>query len=273
MANKKISLSIIIPIYNRTQFVNYAINSIINSNISQELIEVIVITNIDIQINIKNEYITIKIIKTDLTDLLPKIKIGVQEACSNIIAFLEDDDIWINNKVSHVIAIFNKYPKVNFYHNSNIQFRGFPKENHYEYLDDNFLKLSSSVIKNSPKLVKTYASKFNCGYNLSSIAIRRNLVLSHLKLFDESQTYGVDSLIFLIALAYGNYLYVDKNIQTLIRIHEYNSFRYGNNNNYIDFHPISNLLYSFKDVSRIYVKKLCFSSCGNIIIRMCIHYN
>ena len=244
--NQRPSISVVMPVYNRTQFVNEAIKSIIDTNANNNIIEIIVVTNIDLDISLKNDFVDLKIIKTDEKELSQKIKIGIIMANADIIAFLEDDDLWVNNKVYHILSIFNN-KEIDFYHNNFLQFRGIPKKEDYIYLQNNFFELSAKDIRSSVKNIKLFIKKYHSEYNLSSMVIRKSSFVPYIKFFDKFGTFGIDSLIFFMALAYGNHIYIDKNILTLIRIHKTNSTLSIDSNSNTEFKDISEIINEIPD--------------------------
>lgn len=221
MKKSKIDISIIITVYNRKEFIFEAIKSISTNKVNN--IEIVVITNIDLEIHLNEENIILNIIKTDLKSLSQKIKFGIEVCNSDLISFLEDDDIYINDKITRLISIFNRYPEVDFYHNNFNLFRTAQDIHSTSYIENNSLKMSAYKIRSSSKNIKTFSIKLNSGYNLSSIAIRKKIVLNHLNIFDLFDNYGVDTILFFISLAYGDSLFIDKNLLTYIRIHRNNT--------------------------------------------------
>jgi len=244
--NQRPSISVVIPVYNRKQFVNEAIKSIIDTNVNNNIIEIIVVTNIDLDISLKNDFVDLKIIKTDEKELSQKIKIGIITANADIIAFLEDDDLWVNNKVYHILSIFNN-KEIDFYHNNFLPFRGIPKKKDYIYLQNNFFEVPAKDIRSSVKNIKLFIKKYNPDYNLSSMVIKKNFIIPYIKFFDKFGTFGIDSLIFSIALAYGNHIYIDKNILTLIRIHKANSTLFIDSNSDKEFKDINEIINEIPD--------------------------
>lgn len=67
--------------------------------------------------------------------------------------------------------------------------------------------------------------KNNIGYNLSSMAVRKDFLLQHLDILTTISVYGIDSLISEIALVYGKGIFIDKNIRSSVRVHSRNSFK------------------------------------------------
>lgn len=229
MLGVKSDMSIIIPVYNRTEYVNSAIKSILGLNSNTYQIEILIISNIDLLIEVNNE--SIRLIKTNLKSLSKKIEIGVKESSSDIIAFLEDDDLWCNNKINKIFSVLKDNKNIDFYHNEGLQFKN---SINYKNVHIKEVKETNNIIykkdfynNNSNKLIRLII-KNSLGYNLSSIAVRKNLIINHLDILNSLSVNGIDNLLLIIALIYGNGIYEDKNIRTFIRIHANNSYKHSN---------------------------------------------
>ncbi len=216
-------LSIIIPVFNRKAFISQAINSVIESNNDEFNIEIFVITNIDLSIKVNNDHIFLHLVKTELKPLSQKIKLGIKLANSKLIAFLEDDDLFAKNKIKQMIKTFNENPEVDLYHNNFELFNSKDELNKIHSHAD-FLILKSKLIRANRRNMKE-SLKYHADYNLSSMAIRREPFLDNLKIFDFFDISGVDSLVFIIGIAYGNSICIDHTINTFIRVHANNSFK------------------------------------------------
>jgi hypothetical protein len=217
-----IKCTVIITVFDRIQYIEDALNSIEDQKIDRDMLEVLIISNIGI--NLSREYdLNLKIVISDQKSLAGKLVQGILLAEGDIITFLEDDDIYVNNKVINIISVFNRYPDVDFYHNNFSHFKNIQNIGNFGFKKNQFLKLQSSLVRDSIKYTKLLYIKYNAGYNLSSMAVRKKFILGHLNFFELFENYCLDSLIFFISMAYGNSLYIDKNIQTMIRIHENNA--------------------------------------------------
>lgn len=222
MLVKAPELSVIIPVYDRSEFVNDAVKSVIDL-IKENSIEILVVSNINLSLEIESR--AIRLIRTDIKSLSKKLEIGIRESSASIVAFLEDDDLWCNDKINELLSVFRKNKQVDFYHNGSKQFRG-------EVCD--VMNNSNSgciIIKrdglDNGNLVKPIklAIRNNIGYNLSSIAVRKSAILDHLDILTSLSVYGIDSLVAIITLIYCNNIFIDRNIRTCVRIHKNNSYR------------------------------------------------
>ena len=110
------SVSVIIPCYNSSKFIRKTIDSALNQDC--EFLEIIAVDD-----GSKDETRTI------LESYLPNIKIlfhpnhanlgqgpslnlGIRESKSNLIAFLDADDLWYPGKVREQVKIFQRFPDV-----------------------------------------------------------------------------------------------------------------------------------------------------------------
>ncbi len=222
MLGKPPEISIIIPVYNRSEFVNDAIKSIIDLS-KDNSIEILVVSNINLSLEIGNK--CIRLIRTEIKSLSKKLEIGIRESSASTVAFLEDDDLWCNDKINELLSVFRNNKQVDFYHNESKLFTG-------EVCGDLINPDSGCIIikreeldnANSLKPIKL-AINNNIGYNLSSIAIRKSAILDHFDILTSLSVYGVDSLVAIITLIYGKNLFIDRNIRTCVRVHKSNSYR------------------------------------------------
>jgi glycosyltransferase involved in cell wall biosynthesis len=102
----------IIPTKNRPQLVSRAIKSVLRQ--SYEKIEIIVIddsTNTDTRQTLAEFGSKIIYIKNDLSKGAPYSRnIGLREAKGEIISFLDDDDIWVQQKIESQLKLIPRYP-------------------------------------------------------------------------------------------------------------------------------------------------------------------
>lgn len=155
--------SIIVTIYDRIEFINKAIDSLENQNFMD--FEVIIVTNI--KINVNQKY---RVIITEKKYLSDKIRIGINNANGDILCFLEDDDLFHENKLSIINSYYLKGYK--FVHNGLIA------------IDQEGNKISEKI--NIP------------AFNLSSISISRDII--ELEKIPENINIGMDVMMEAMAI-------------------------------------------------------------------------
>jgi glycosyltransferase involved in cell wall biosynthesis len=104
-------ISVIIPSYNRFDLLIKSIESVKNQTYSN--IEIIVIDDCSTDNRYREliDYDGIKYIKTEQNKSKPAIarNLGIKNSSCDWIAFLDDDDIWVNNKIEEQMKYSDKY--------------------------------------------------------------------------------------------------------------------------------------------------------------------
>ena len=170
-------ISVIIPVYNRTQYVGEAINSVLNQTLSRDKYEIIVVTNVDLP-----EREGVKIIKSNERWLGPKIAEGIEEARGEVICLLEDDDLFLHNKLETVYKTFKEHPELGQFKNPMIRVK---------YMGEKQFPLPPSPIPKNPiyihnstlnkQLIKEALRYETCFYN-STLCFRKNYLLNNIEL-------------------------------------------------------------------------------------------
>jgi len=124
-------ISVIITAHNRREFLLDAVNSALNQTLPKDEYEVIVVKNFeDKSIDKFLEEHGVKNIVTNEGPLGAKIAKGVEESRGEVISLLEDDDLWLPQKLEKVKQVFQD-ENVIYYHNDLYNF--------YEFLNINSL--------------------------------------------------------------------------------------------------------------------------------------
>ena len=149
--NKTPYISVIVTAYNRKEFLLNAIKSVVNQTLDKKYYEIIVIKNyaedmVDNFINKNN----IQNIAMDGT-IGEFLYAGVNGSNGEILVFLDDDDLFDEDKLEVVFNEFKANNNLCYYHNSHITVN-----DEYKQLDEN--------VDN------------NIMFNISSISINRNIL-------------------------------------------------------------------------------------------------
>ena len=199
MYNSKLPyISVIITAYKRDDFLLNAIKSVINQTLDKNYYEIIIIKNfIDNRIDtyIKNNHITEIVSKEE--SLFGKLVEALNIANGEIISFLEDDDLFSNNKLEIIYNRFKYNKNLCYYHNNHIT------------VNEKYQKIDSNAGK-SP------------AFNLSSISMRKSILnlnniksqwpLDHFK-------YLTDQFMYLLALESGQKIIASKEKLTYYMFH------------------------------------------------------
>jgi len=212
-------LSVIITAHNRKKFLPYAITSIttINNLVSPE-IEIIVVKNFhDNYVDNLLNKIGAKNIYTEEESLGMKQYLGVKESKGDIIAFLEDDDMFSKNKVKVLLNIFSKF-KVDFFHNGFIKINENRQDSFETKFDEKEVKIVDLKEIERKKNIKKIIHIFHPELYNSCITISKSLAISCLdgvRLVD----INTERFWFLCAIEHKRKVALTRSPLTLYRIH------------------------------------------------------
>ena len=172
----KVLLSVIIPTtdLNRLPLLMRGIDSLQNQDLDHRLFEIIVVSNYPLDLN-RNIDISIKIINTDQRNLGAKLVIGAINSTSDVLAFLEDDDTFAENKLSILSRVFLGNSKLGYFKHALKLVSEFGSE----YYDPDFMDVQKNLLFNNGTELMKYISLKNFGnfYSVvSSIAIRKRII-------------------------------------------------------------------------------------------------
>lgn len=240
----RIKCSIILTVFNRTQYVEDALESIIDQDFDHNLIEVLIISNIELTLK-KRFNLDLRIIESKNMTLGGKLAEGISMAKNDVITFLEDDDLFCKERISNVMSNFNTHTDLSYYHNASHHFH-----NTYE-----LKRILNRQIKNNSrkqaKLIKLsdeeqlmtyekYLEEKRSDFNLSSMAFRKNFIENYVDIISNAGTRYLDSLLFFIAIFRGDSIMIDDKNLTFTRVHSQNASQFVEKNN----KTISRLKYS-----------------------------
>jgi glycosyltransferase involved in cell wall biosynthesis len=112
LKNDKSLVSVIIPVYNTEKYLGEAIESVLSQ--SYRHFEIIIIDDgsTDASASIAKGYDRVYYHYQSHTGLAAALNRGVEETRGNYLAFLDADDLWVENKLSSQMAILDKSPNV-----------------------------------------------------------------------------------------------------------------------------------------------------------------
>lgn len=185
------TISIIIPSH-RNEFLEKAVNSVLNQTFPKDYYEIIVVKDY------MNEYLdnflksnSIKSFYINDVGFFPKVKVGIENSKGEVLCFLDDDDEFISSKLFYVDDIFSKRRELVYLHN-------------------NF----TPVDKRNEK-VKFRNADYN--FNCSCISIRRQILkLENIK----NIVAMLDLFYFLSAIESGGEIYITNKKLTKYRVHD-----------------------------------------------------
>jgi len=215
--NKK-KITVLITCFNRKIYLQRAIESVLRQNFPKNLVELIVVKSfIDRELDsyIEKEGI-IQIIVEEEANIGYMLAKGIEASSGEIICFLDDDDVFLPNKLSVVLKSF-ELDGLTYYHNSNIRLR------------DNGGK-AVSPLYNMYKTTKSFLGDFSRVdditytlykldvFNMSSISVKRDALISNIeeiRQIRESQDY----MMFYVSMNFGGKFFIDDKITSIYYIH------------------------------------------------------
>ncbi|MCC6004400.1 MAG: glycosyltransferase family 2 protein [Thermofilum sp.] len=194
-------ISVIVIAYNRREFIKDALKSIINSMAIEDNYELIVIKNF------KDKYadclvrkLSGKSILADIASIGAKVALGARMANGDVITFLEDDDMYVPERLKIIEKTFKANPSLIYYHNNVVTIDESCKLVCDKLVEKTniFESVVASAHEDKLKVFKRYG--WRLGLRLSSMAVRKDFAMkwaSIIRLFPDL----VDVLLFMLALA------------------------------------------------------------------------
>lgn len=212
----KSDIGVIVVAFNRRNYVINAVKSVIDQKVSDIKYSITLVKNFkDDKIDKFLKENHVNNIYTNNHSLGYKILLGVILTNSPIISFLEDDDLFVENKLDSVYNKFNQHNDLLYYHNSMI-----PINEETNFIDKWYKQENGNLICDSTtELIKIRRLVMYGGHNLSSISVKRDLILHNHKIFKE-YTYNLDYVTLLLALNSDGLKISDFERLTFYRDHE-----------------------------------------------------
>ena len=166
-------VSVIIPTYNRANFLKEAIDSVLNQDYKNfELIVVDDGSTDETASVLKGYYDKIKYIRIPHQGVSRARNVGIEQAKGGLIAFLDSDDLWMPKKLSIQVEFFKKHLDALVCQTEEIWIRNGRRVNPKKY----HIKPSGMIFEQCLK---------RCMVSTSSVMVRRSLFES-IGVFDES---------------------------------------------------------------------------------------
>jgi glycosyltransferase involved in cell wall biosynthesis len=225
-------ISVIVTAYNRRKYLPFALRSLEAQKLPRDKFEVIVVKNFDDKesddIISRNGW---KEVYSDDSYHGRMVLAGLEESKGEVITFLDDDDMYTNNRLEEVYNVFNGYRDLVYFHNSQ------------EFIDEygrrleNPLRPSKNLVRGdniafNPKALQGVSKRYGVSiadlilkyvraradFNNSSVAVRRHIVESHAQLLKRLPA-SIDSFVFVSSLKAGGLMYFTDERLTLYRVH------------------------------------------------------
>ncbi len=236
--------SVIITCWNRYDFVEQAIESVLNQTVQREFYEIILVTNVS---NDKIERLCsendVKIIKNNNSKQGPFFLSGIKDSKGEYLVFLNDDDLFHPTKLFRINSVIDAYGVLAYYHNASCPFgANVTTDQILEQSNMNTCdaKLELLNAENECGLLKNYFYNYYWAGD-SSIAVRKQIVLENEEFLSETDV--IDQNLFYTALYRDKAVSVhDPCALTFLRVH--NSLSNTFSPNFKEFQSRKAYLYS-----------------------------
>jgi len=227
-------ISAIVTAYNRRKYLPFALRSLEAQTLPRDKFEVIVVKNFEDKesddIISRNGW---KEVYNDESYQGKFYLAGLEEVSGEVVTFLDDDDVYVPERLKAIYKAFTSYDHLVYFHNS------------WAVIDENgnvlerpppFLSISKNLVGGSPIVIdvdrlRGLAKRYNVSVadlvlkvragadvNGSSIAVRRPVLESHVQLL-KRLPIGIDLFIFASSLKAGGLMYFTDERLTLLRLH------------------------------------------------------
>ena len=215
-------VTVIVTAYNRQEFLNAALESLIAQDAQAGEFEVIVVKNFE---NSEVERTIDRMGAHSIYDNSPALHSfsaeAVRRARGEVLCFLDDDDLFLPDKISTVMSIFRNNPEIDYYHNAidYIDTGGNviapPFSFRFSVLER---KGGAIVLKHDEVRMKVQELVAGqCDYNNSSISVRKKILYENLEVAGKTVS-AHDSLLFYLAAMCGRALMIDSRVLTHYRL-------------------------------------------------------
>lgn len=223
MENQGTFITVIITSYNRKKYLIDAVKSVLSTTLERDHFEIILVKNYsDNEIdsfcslnNIKNLNI-----EGSIGHFYSK---AMDCSKGDIISFLDDDDMWVDDKLRKVYEAFKKNNNLGYYHNEYVYINEMGKRINYRRVVErkrHLLRHSPSLYIDNKKKKNSLLTLFgiNADFNMSSISIRKAIL--------GDKGYGLldyvlsfqDGAFFFMSMASDCDMLIDSRALTLYRI-------------------------------------------------------
>jgi glycosyltransferase involved in cell wall biosynthesis len=197
-------ISVIIPLFNKEDYIAETINSILNQTYKD--FEVIVVndgsTDNSLQVLEKYKDERLKIFSIENAGVSVARNIGVEKTKYEYVSFLDADDYWDNNFLSEIVMLVNQYPKERVFASGRTSLF----KNHKIQYQNSFLPDLNEVDKiDYLKVISKFLPPVN-----SSNALFKKTALLEAGVFKEDQKQHEDHDLWLRVCRSSQVVYVNK---------------------------------------------------------------
>ena len=224
-------ISVVIVAYKRTEFLMDAFKSVISQKIDSCEYEIIIVKHFQDEL-MDSFFLEHKavLVHPNCQRLGSGIVEGIKLCKGEVIAFLDDDDIFLPEKLAVVERFFHEYPELGYYHNNHavINKQGVASDEMPRVMKE-FSKRQTFVVKHEYTIngddkqnVTFKLERLIPDFNMSSVVIRKSIIIDKLSILGQLES-APDTFMYFASLVSDCALCVDSDTYTLYRIHGANT--------------------------------------------------
>jgi Glycosyltransferases involved in cell wall biogenesis len=224
-------ISVIVTAYNRRRYLPFALRSLEAQTLPRDRFEVIVVKNFEDR---ESDNIISRNGWKDIYNDDPyhgrMVLAGLEEAKGEVITFLDDDDMYTDNRLEEVYKAFTSFKRLVYFHNSqaiiddkgNVLERPPRSKNLVGgspiVIDVDKLQMLAKKYGMSTVDIITLKIRVGADVNNGSVAVRRHIVESHAQLLKRLPA-SIDNFVFVSSLKAGGLMYFTNERLTFYRVH------------------------------------------------------
>ncbi len=202
-----ISVSVIIPVYNKEDYLNKCIQSVLDQSLSNMEIICIDDGSVDNSYKIIRKYATndnrIKIIRQSNKGVSNARNIGIRSALGKYIAFMDADDFYVDNTALKVMFELCESKNIPVCGSNRMILNG-NKLNKQNVFESDMFQVNENIIYDYYQI--------QCDYNFQSYIFRKNFLLNNNLLFPELIYYEDPPFLVKTLYCARNFLMTSKNL-------------------------------------------------------------
>lgn len=220
-------ISVVVTAFNRTDYIDRALQSVRAQTVDLLSVEVILVANFNYNLKWPSPFNRFLSIQSE-GSIGEYLSDALKNSSGQIIAFLDDDDVWEKTKLAYILQEFRADTTLIYIHNATKYINDLNNEIKSSRLSDSkFSKHSSKCIKMSNADIQRCLKRvLSTGgdFNLSSISIHRKIVENALPYLQQISG-GTDTFFFWLSLFSEGNLLNTPNVITEYGLHMYNASR------------------------------------------------
>jgi glycosyltransferase involved in cell wall biosynthesis len=212
-------ISVILLAFNRMKYVKGGVASALNQTFPRDRYEILVFKNFeDPEIDSYLAANGVRSLTSPPTSRPRTMRTVLQEARGEILCFLDDDDLFLPDKLATVDRVFTEDPTLGYFHNG------------FVVVDEDLRPFDRTPFPQAERRVyipagdgRTRAVPPNVlrlGFNTSSVSVRRNWLTPYLPSFEHREAEWSDTMLLCCALVSGCAVLADPTKLTHYRYHD-----------------------------------------------------